>query len=31
VVEERDESARIAVGFDPSANQILEVMYHEEE
>jgi hypothetical protein len=29
VVEEGDESARVAIGFDPSANLLLEVMYHE--
>jgi hypothetical protein len=29
VVEEGDGSARVAIGFDPSANMLLEVMYHE--
>jgi hypothetical protein len=29
VVEEEGESVRVAVGFDPSANLLLEVMYHE--
>jgi hypothetical protein len=29
VVEEEDESTRIAVGFDTSVNLLLEVMYHE--
>jgi hypothetical protein len=29
VVEEGDESTRVAIGFDPSANLLLEVMYHE--
>jgi hypothetical protein len=29
VVEEGDESVCVAVGFDPSAHRLLEVMYHE--
>ncbi|MDR1229892.1 MAG: hypothetical protein LBK61_00675 [Spirochaetaceae bacterium] len=29
VIEEGDETTRVAVGFDPSANLLLEVMYHE--
>jgi hypothetical protein len=29
VVEEGDETTRIAAGFDPSVNLLLEVMYHE--
>ena len=29
VVEEGDETTRIAVGFDPTVNMLLEVMYHE--
>jgi hypothetical protein len=29
VIEEGDGSTRAAIGFDPSANLLLEVMYHE--
>jgi hypothetical protein len=29
VVEEGDESTRVAIGFDSSVNLLLEVMYHE--
>lgn len=29
VVEDGDESTRVAIGFDPSVNLLLEVMYHE--
>jgi hypothetical protein len=29
VVEEGDERTRVAIGFNPSANLLLEVMYHE--
>jgi hypothetical protein len=29
IVEENDETVRIAVGFDRSVNMLLEVMYHE--
>jgi hypothetical protein len=29
VIEEGDETTRVAVGFDPSVNLLLEVMYHE--
>ncbi|MDR1179630.1 MAG: hypothetical protein LBK44_03930 [Spirochaetales bacterium] len=29
VIEEGDAAIRIAVGFDPSVNLLLEVMYHE--
>ena len=29
IIEENDETTRIAVGFDRAVNMLLEVMYHE--